>query len=154
MLFKSKDFVAGALFAIVGASFCISSLLYLNIGTLFEMGAGYFPLVLGASLLVLGVLIALGASERDAVAIGDMPWRGLVLIIASLLFLGFTAEGLGVVPALATSTFICAYSRTNVGVLFAATLSAAMTMFCVVVFYYALNLPLAPFGPWLAVGGL
>ena len=58
VLIKSqKDFYSGLMFAVVGAAFALGSTNY-SIGTAARMGPGYFPLVLGILLALLGVGIA------------------------------------------------------------------------------------------------
>ncbi|WP_296509853.1 tripartite tricarboxylate transporter TctB family protein, partial [Rhodoferax sp.] len=53
---SQKDFYSGLMFTIVGGSFALGASDY-AVGTGARMGPGYFPLVLGVLLAILGVAI-------------------------------------------------------------------------------------------------
>ncbi|WP_296511041.1 tripartite tricarboxylate transporter TctB family protein, partial [Rhodoferax sp.] len=53
---SQKDFFSGLMFIVVGGAFAIGANGY-TIGTGARMGPGYFPLVLGVLLAILGVAI-------------------------------------------------------------------------------------------------
>jgi hypothetical protein len=145
-----KDVLAGLIFIGIGLAFGIAAAGY-EIGTALRMGPGYFPLVLA------GVLVALGAAivaqgflaAADGGGIGRVPWRGLVLLLAALVFFGATIRGLGLAPALFVTAFMAALaSRSNTAPA-AAVLAAALTLLCVLVFSYGLGVPVPLLGPWL-----
>ena len=90
-----KDLLAGGTFVGFGLAFAITSSTY-EVGTALRMGPGYFPLVLGSLLVVLGILIAVkGFVAADSDDIGPIPWKALALLVAALLFFGFTIQGWG-----------------------------------------------------------
>jgi len=53
---SQKDFFSGLLFTVVGASFAYGATSY-TIGTGARMGPGYFPLMLGVILALIGAVI-------------------------------------------------------------------------------------------------
>ena len=53
---SQKDFFSGLMFTVVGAAFAYGATSY-NIGTGARMGPGYFPLLLGVILALLGATI-------------------------------------------------------------------------------------------------
>ena len=55
-----RDLWAGVMFFVFGAGFALGSLNY-QIGSAARMGPGYFPLMLGIILALLGVAIFVGA---------------------------------------------------------------------------------------------
>ena len=55
---SQKDFFSGLLYTLVGAAFAYGATSY-NIGTGARMGPGYFPLLLGSILAIIGASIAL-----------------------------------------------------------------------------------------------
>lgn len=97
MFIKSqKDFVSGLMFAVVGLAFAFGSTSY-NLGEGARMGPGYFPLMLGVLLAVLGSAIALKAlvsGTPDGDKIGKWAWRPLSMVIAANLAFGVLLGGL------------------------------------------------------------
>jgi hypothetical protein len=145
------DLLAGLIFVAFGLAFAITSLRY-ELGTPLRMGPGYFPLVLGGILVVLGLLIVgkgVIASASDEGRLGSVPWRALLLIVLAVLFFGLTVRGLGVVPATAVSALLTALASYRTGILAAVAIAAGLTVLCVLVFLLALQLRLPMFGPWL-----
>lgn len=93
---SQKDFFSGLLFIAVGGGFAIGATNY-NVGTAARMGPGYFPLMLGVLLAVLGILIAFKAltvETPDGDKIGKWAWRPLFLIISANLLFGVLLGGL------------------------------------------------------------
>ena len=145
------DILAGLIFVAFGLAFAITSLSY-EMGTPLRMGPGYFPLVLGGILVLLGLLImgkgfipGSGAEER----LGSVPWRALFLIVLAVLFFGLTVRGLGLVPATAVTALLTALASYRTGILAAVGIAAGLTVLCVLIFVLALQLRLPLFGPWL-----
>lgn len=98
MIIKSqKDFYSGLMFSILGLVFAVASLEY-KVGEGANMGPGYFPLVLGVLLAVLGGGITakslLATSYADGDPIGKWAWRPLLFIIAANLVFGVLLGGL------------------------------------------------------------
>ncbi|MDP3701962.1 MAG: tripartite tricarboxylate transporter TctB family protein [Hylemonella sp.] len=98
------------MFTIVGAAFAIGATNY-NIGTGARMGPGYFPLMLGIILALLGGMITFkGVVTRTETGdkLGGMAWRPLVYIIGANVLFGILLGGLpkfglpamGLVPAI------------------------------------------------------
>jgi hypothetical protein len=115
------------------------------------MGPGYFPLVLAVVLAALGVAIVVkgllaAASDGD---LGLIPWRGLVLLTAALVFFGATVRGLGLASALFVTAFAAAMASRLNSLAAAALLAAALTLFCVLIFSVGLGVPVPLIGPWL-----
>lgn len=96
MLKNQKDFYAGLLFTLVGSAFGWGALDY-QVGSSARMGPGYFPLMLGVLLALLGAVMMLRAAmaQPDAAqAIGPWAWKPLVAIIAANLLFGVALGGL------------------------------------------------------------
>jgi hypothetical protein len=145
------DILAGLIFVAFGLAFAATSLSY-ELGTPLRMGPGYFPLVLGGILVVLGLLIVgkgLVAGSGDEGRLGSIPWRALVLIVLAVLFFGLTVRGLGLVPATAVTALLTALASYRTGILAAVATAAGLTVLCVLIFLLALQLRLPMFGPWL-----
>ena len=97
MLIKSqKDFFSGLMFTVVGAAFAYGATGY-SVGTGGRMGPGYFPLLLGVILAILGAIImfkALVVEVPGGDKIGAWAWKPLILIIAANLLFGVMIGGL------------------------------------------------------------
>ena len=146
-----KDFFAGATFIAFGLAFAIAAADY-SVGTLLRMGPGYFPLVLGGLLVLLGVLtVVKGFVSPDEGEIGTVPWRSMALLVAAILFFGFTVRGLGLLPTLFLTTFLAALAGFKVAVVPAAVTAAGLTVLCYLIFILALQLRLPLLGTWIPV---
>lgn len=144
-----KELLAGAAFVALGLAFAVVAASY-EIGTALRMGPGYFPLVLGGLLVLLGVMIMVtgfvaGGDEN----IGRLPWRSAALLVVALLFFGFTVRGVGLVPALLVTTFLAALAGHRTGIVAAVVIAVGLTTLAVLIFVTALQLPLPLIGPWL-----
>ena len=145
-----KDILSGLIFVGLGAAFGYAATGY-PLGTAFRMGPGYFPLVLAGLMALLGVLIVakgvtVAAAEGE---IGPVPWRGVVLIVAALVYFGAGIRGLGLVPSLLGAAFMSALASRRNGPASALAIALALTLLCVLIFHYGLGLPVPLFGPWL-----
>ena len=94
---SQKDFVSGLMFTTTGAVFAWNSALSYEIGTAGQMGPGYFPLVLGLVLVLLGGFImffSLVVETPDGGSIGEMAWRPLFCILGANVLFGVLLGGL------------------------------------------------------------
>lgn len=145
---NKTDAVAGILFIIVGIAFGVMSL-NMELGTSLRMGPGYFPLVLAGLLIVLGGFIVAGSFKSVAEEMSAHAWRGMLFILPAPIFFGLTVRGLGFVPSIFVTTLIAALASLKMKFMPAVLLSVGVTIFCTLVFSYALGLPFRRFGPWL-----
>ena len=96
---SQKDFFSGLMFMCVGVAFAWGASSY-SIGTGARMGPGYFPLVLGILLGLLGAVItfkALVVETQDGDKLGKFAWKPLVFIILANLVFGASIGGLPVI---------------------------------------------------------
>ena len=117
---SQKDFISGLLFMGVGVSFAWGASGY-TIGNGARMGAGYFPLVLGVLLAVLGGVItfkALVVETVDGDKIGAIAWRPLACIGLANLVFGISVAGvpsmhlppMGLIAGIYASTGLCCWA--------------------------------------------
>ena len=93
---SQKDFFAGLMFLLVGLAFAWGAGSY-SVGTGARMGPGYFPMVLGVLLSVLGLIVTLTAlvvETPDGDQVGSFAWKPLIFIIAGNLVFGASIGGL------------------------------------------------------------
>ena len=96
MIKSQKDFFSGLMFTLVGAAFAWGATSY-NIGTGARMGPGYFPLLLGIFLAVLGGLItfySLIEHTEDGEPVGAFAWKPVVFILGANIVFGILLAGL------------------------------------------------------------
>jgi hypothetical protein len=93
---SQKDFFSGLMFMSVGAAFAWGATKY-SVGTGARMGPGYFPLMLGVMLAVLGSVItfkSLVVETTGGDKIGSWAWKPLIFIILGNLTFGVLLAGL------------------------------------------------------------
>jgi hypothetical protein len=144
-----KDLLAGATFVAFGLAFAVTASTY-EVGSALRMGPGYFPVVLGGLLVVLGILIGVkGFVAGEGDEFGPIPWKAAALLVGALFFFGFTVRGLGLVPSVFVAVFLSAMAGRGVRPFPAAVIAGSLTGLSVLIFVAVLQLRLPLFGPWL-----
>ena len=111
---SQKDFFAGLMFMAVGVAFAWGATTY-NVGTGARMGPGYFPLMLGIFLSILGGAITFKALVVETVGgdpIGAWAWKPLVFIILGNLAFGVLLGGLPSIKLPAMGMVVGIYALT------------------------------------------
>lgn len=138
------DLVGGLLMTATGLFFALYGQQY-EFGTPARMGPGYFPVVLGWVLAVLGLLVAVPAWWRRGTTV-TVQWSNLFWCVLSLLVFAFTLRLLGVV----VSSFLAALLslvpsamrlRTRL------TVCAVVALLTTLIFPFALQ-KILPIWPW------
>lgn len=96
MIKSQKDFFSGLMFALVGGGFAWGATNY-TVGTGARMGPGYFPLLLGVFLAVLGGFImfySLVEHTEDGEPIGKFAWKPIGYILGANVAFGVFLAGL------------------------------------------------------------
>lgn len=115
---SQKDFLAGLLYVVIGVGFAWGATSY-TIGDSARMGPGYFPLMLGIVLTIIGAAVVFGAlvfETPDGDPIGGFAWRPMLLIILSNMLFGillggiptFGVPAMGLIAAIYGLTFVAA----------------------------------------------
>lgn len=138
---RNRDYFAGALMALIGAFAIVEGREY-GIGTLTQMGSGFFPVMLGAGLILMGAIMAAVRSPApDGHAASGPSLRGTLAIGAAvLLFMGL-ARTAGLAPATFASVFVGALGTRTTTSREAALLAAGVTVFGVLLFAFGLKVP-------------
>ena len=69
--------------------------------------------------------------------------------MGALIFFGMTVRGLGLAPALFVTSFMSAFASKRTGLIGSLLLASFLTLISMVIFVWALGLPLPMLGPWL-----
>lgn len=95
---SQKDFFSGLMFLLVGGGFAAVAGTSYTVGTAARMGPGYFPMLLGGLLAVLGAAIifsALTIERREDESVGVIAWRPLFFVLLGVLSFGLGLTKLG-----------------------------------------------------------
>ena len=120
MIKSQKDFFSGLMFMLVGGAFAWGAAGY-TVGTGARMGPGYFPLLLGVVLAVLGALITFYSfieHTGDGDKVGAFAWRPIVFILGANVVFGVLLGGLpslglppmGLIAAIFALVFIASHA--------------------------------------------
>ena len=156
-----KDFFAGLMYLVVGGAFAIGASSY-NIGTGARMGPGYFPLILGVILGLIGLVISFKATitgPDDGDPVGKWAWRQILFILGAnfafgILLVGLPALGIpgfGLIVAIYALVIIASFARKEVEIKETLVLATVLAVGSYVVFVWALNLQF-PVWPSFIVG--
>ena len=147
---SQRDFFAGLMFMAVGVAFAWGSTNY-QIGTGARMGPGYFPLLLGVLLALIGAVVTFKATvveTEDGDPIGRWAWRPLCFILAANFAFGILLGGLpslgippmGLIVAIYALVFIASLGGDRFKPLEVAILATILAVGSYAAFVWALKL--------------
>jgi hypothetical protein len=147
---NSRDFVGGVTMICVGLVFIWFGQ-ELEVGNSFQMGPGYFPIMLSLILVVIGGLIIVQSMMVDAE--DDEPevwnWKASSLVIAAPIGFGLLLSGLGLAPTMLLLIFGVATASRYANWRHSILLGLFLAGCSVLLFTKLLSLPVAAFGPWM-----
>jgi hypothetical protein len=111
---SQKDFFSGLLFMGFGVAFTWGAATY-KLGQADRMGPGYFPLMLGLLMTVLGILIivkALVVKTESGDMIGGWAWKPLAYVLGANLAFGVLLGGLPSIKLPTTGMIAAIYALT------------------------------------------
>jgi len=136
----NKDFWAGLMLIAVGTLAVVLARDYPK-GTVMRMGPGYFPVALGALLVLFGIyVLAKGLRGGAKIEAGWSP-RALVVLPLALALFGFLMDRAGFVPALVVLIFGSAAAGSEFKLVEIVALTVVLTALSVAVFVWGLGLP-------------
>ena len=147
---SQKDFFSGLMFLAIGIAFAWGSTTY-TVGEGARMGPGYFPLMLGILLAVIGLFVtfeSLVVETEDGEKIGTIAWKPLTFVIAGNLIFGLLLAGLpslhipalGLMVAIVALTFVAALAGEQFRVKEVAILAVILAVGCYLAFVVMLKL--------------
>ncbi|MDB5597958.1 MAG: hypothetical protein JWN71_2 [Xanthobacteraceae bacterium] len=135
-----RDFWGGLVFVVV-AGIAIWATRDLSGMQGFAFGPGTAPRLFACMLAACGVLITLIGLFSDGPDIEPYAYRGPVLVVAAILIFALIVRPVGLVPASYLAFLIAIAGSREAKVVESLIAAAAMTAFCVALFYYGLGLP-------------
>jgi hypothetical protein len=143
---RKRDYYAGALITLIGTAAAYEGSQY-GIGTLDEMGSGFFPVAIGLAMIPAGASIAISGGKMEEqtpelhldTASSRIDWRGWIAIIAGACLFMVLAEYAGLLPAIFACVFISALGSRTTRWREALILAACVTAFGVALFAFGLK---------------
>ena len=147
---SNKDFASGLMFMGVGTAFAWGATSY-NVGTGARMGPGYFPLLLGILLAIIGLVItfkAMTVETADGDKIGKWACKPLFFILAANFAFGILLGGLpslgipamGLIVGIYALTFISSLAGNEFNAKGVFVLATVLAIGSYVAFVWALKL--------------
>lgn len=138
---NKKELAPALLMLFIGMATVLGSLNY-KIGTLARMGPGYFPLILGAGLMLVACLIAITPPETDG---SSRPafvsqYRAWFLVVLGIVLFIVLGQYGGLVPATFVLGFVATLADRKNTLKTAVFVAIALTLMAIVVFYYGLQM--------------
>ncbi len=139
-IFLSKDFLAGAAFTLIGVGVVIGALNY-PMGSVFRMGAGAFPILIGGLTALVGIALVAGALFRGSEVMPFLALRPLFVITAAVVIFAFGLDHLGLVISTVLLVVVSRLAAPPVNWPGTAVLAVVLTVIAAAIFHYFLRLP-------------
>jgi putative tricarboxylic transport membrane protein len=136
-----KDFWAGVMFIAFAAVALYVSRNY-SLGTAVRMGPGYFPMLLGGLLAVVGAILVGRSLVIAGDSIGHVQVLPLVIVVAAVVLFGFLLPRLGLAITLPLVIAVSALASVQSRRWEVLILALVLTVFSALVFVYGLRLPI------------
>ena len=156
MIKSQKDFFSGLMFTAAGVAFAVGAQTY-TVGTAARMGPGYFPLMLGIILAILGVAITFNSlviHTEDGDKVGHFVWKPIIFVLGANLAFGVLLGGLpsiglpsmGLMLAIVALTFIASLAGDEFVLRDVAVLSLVLAIgsYAAFIWLLKLNMPVWP----------
>jgi hypothetical protein len=142
-----KDFWPGFIYMAFGISALIIARDY-KMGTALKMGPAYFPAIVSALLVLVGIISVVRSFVKEGSPIGSFTVKGLFIIAASTLVFGFILRGAGLIIALPVFVISSFYASRWFNWRHSIMLAVGVAAFCIIVFLKGLGIPIPLVGSW------
>jgi hypothetical protein len=144
-----KDFWTGLIYLGFGGAALWIGANY-NMGTAGRMGPGYFPKVLAAMLIALGIVSVVKSFLTKGDPVERVALKPLVLILIACILFGVLINTAGLIVALLALVLVSAAASREFRFEWQAVAGlVALIVFCALVFVKGLGVPMPIIGPWL-----
>lgn len=140
---NSKDFWAGVMFLLIGSSAIVLARNYQFGGTA-NMGPGFFPMLLGGLLVVLGAILVLRGLRftHNPEQVPPFRFRPLFVILVSVVLFGVLLQPLGMVVCSVLLVVLSSYATHEFHLREAIVSALVLTAFTTMVFVWGLRMPI------------
>lgn len=139
--------LAGLAVICIGAAVLVYAQRY-GFGTIARIGPGFFPQVLSALLILLGIMVFFVPDDENAGGV-TLSWsevRAFVFSIASVILIALLIRPAGVIPASFIAALVASFAHRDATLLQRLTLSVAVAAIAAGIFVFALGMNLRLFG--------
>ena len=140
----SAGFVAGLLFLAVGLG-AIGVASDYPIGSALHMGPGYFPIVLGVLLVLVGVASVVRALVVTTAVSERIALRPLLVIGAAVVVFAVGIDRIGLIPTVFVSALLACMAGSRPRVMESCVIAACLSVMAAGIFFYGLKLPFSLF---------
>lgn len=145
ILNRLEDIIAAVVTAGIGLFIVIEAGSY-RMGTLTSMGPGYFPAILGWTMIALGALILATAQQSDMPSRpGRDQLRGMLFVAAAFGAFALTIERFGMMPSVTLSVLLASLANERTHPLVALLLGIGTATACTLIFRVGLGLQIEAF---------
>lgn len=145
-ILSPKDFGAGLLYVGLGLAALWIGRDY-PVGSAGRMGPGYFPLVLGSLMVLIGLASLVRSFLVAGSPIGAVAWKALILIIGATCLFGWLLPRVGTIVALMALILVSGAASRHFRLDWRnLSIALAMTLACVLVFIKGLGVPMPILG--------
>jgi hypothetical protein len=142
-----KDLWTGIIYIVVGLAAIIIARDY-GMGTPRKMGPAFFPVILSALLIVIGIISLVRSFVRPGTPVGRFTLRGMLLVTGATVLFGVIIRGAGMLIAMPLLVIVSAYASRHFGWRTSILLAIGITAFCILIFLKGLGIPLPIVGVW------
>ncbi len=147
---SSKDLLTGLIYVGIGAGVVLVAIVgEYKVGTAIRMGPAYFPLILSACLILIGVISIVRSFIQPGTPVGVVGLKGTLLVAGSIVLFGLIVRGAGLIVALPMMVIVSSFASRPFSWVRALAIATGLTVFCTLVFLKGLGVPLPLIGSWL-----
>ena len=140
VLARLEDFIAGLVTGAIGI-FIIGEANGYQIGSLRDMGPGYFPMLLGSLMVLLAVaMIVTAQPAKLEVSLQGGQLRGILFLAAAFIAFALTIERAGMLISVALAVFLSSLANRRTTLLASVLLAVLSALVCALVFRVGLGL--------------
>jgi Tripartite tricarboxylate transporter TctB family len=140
---NQPNLLSGLFFTIMGVGFGVYARNY-QMGTASQMGPGYFPLVLGGLLAVMGLVITLQSLSlrQDEEKIEPLFFKPMLLVLGPVVLFGVMLMPAGLVLSSIVLIVLTSLASPEFNLKYVVPTALVLIVGCYLVFVYGLGLPI------------